>query len=87
MDARAAIVAQALVHTIRACTAKLPDSYPGRATVSIGVAAFPNPVCTADEILTRSDRAMYEAKQGGRDRFALYRETAGSASGASTPAS
>jgi diguanylate cyclase (GGDEF)-like protein len=68
----AEIVARALVETIRDRTAELPGSYPGRVTVSIGVASFPNPVCTADEMLTRADRAMYEAKQSGRDRYSIY---------------
>jgi len=37
-------------------------------TVSIGVATFPNDVKDEDELVIRADRAMYEAKQSGRNR-------------------
>jgi len=67
----AEIVAGALVETIRRCSSQIRRSYPGRVSVSIGVAAFTDPVCTADEILTAADRAMYEAKERGRDGYVL----------------
>jgi diguanylate cyclase (GGDEF)-like protein/PAS domain S-box-containing protein len=68
----AEVVARALVETIRGCAADIAGPHPGRVTVSIGVAAFPNPVGSADEMMTRADGAMYDAKQGGRDRYAFY---------------
>jgi len=37
-------------------------------TVSIGVATFPDDVKDEDELLIKADRAMYEAKQLGRNR-------------------
>jgi two-component system cell cycle response regulator len=37
-------------------------------TVSIGVTDFQGPNDTADEMLKRADRAMYRAKNGGRNR-------------------
>ena len=40
-------------------------------TVSIGV-AFAEPGVTAAELLRNADAAMYLAKTGGRDRFALF---------------
>jgi diguanylate cyclase (GGDEF)-like protein/PAS domain S-box-containing protein len=42
-------------------------------TISVGVTAFhsPNGEHTADGLLDDADRAMYEAKEGGRDRTAL----------------
>ncbi|MGE5196944.1 MAG: GGDEF domain-containing protein, partial [Deltaproteobacteria bacterium] len=36
-------------------------------TVSIGVAAFPSDAEDEDEIILKADRAMYEAKQNGRN--------------------
>lgn len=37
-------------------------------TVSIGVASFPNDAGDEEELLIKADRAMYEAKQKGRNR-------------------
>ena len=42
-----------------------------RVTASIGVTMFEG--LTDIEILAYADRAMYEAKEGGRNRFAMYR--------------
>jgi GGDEF domain-containing protein len=41
-------------------------------TVSVGVAQFDDIMVTADEVLVRADRAMYEAKAAGRDGHAIY---------------
>jgi diguanylate cyclase (GGDEF)-like protein len=37
-------------------------------TVSVGVAAFPSDAASEDELIRLADRAMYEAKQKGRNR-------------------
>jgi len=37
-------------------------------TVSIGVASFPQDTTDANELILKSDKAMYEAKQKGRNR-------------------
>ncbi|WP_432544372.1 GGDEF domain-containing protein [Kineococcus sp. SYSU DK002] len=42
-----------------------------RVTVSAGVATAPDHGSTPDELLLAADRALYEAKGGGRDRVAL----------------
>lgn len=50
----------------------LADGLPqGRLTVSIGLAAFQGDL-TANEVLIRADRAMYDAEEAGKDRFAWY---------------
>jgi two-component system, cell cycle response regulator len=41
-------------------------------TVSCGVAAFPLHGITAGELLHSADRALYEAKESGRDRSVLF---------------
>ena len=41
-------------------------------TGSIGVALYPDHAESATELLQRADRAMYRAKQNGRDRYAVY---------------
>ena len=44
-------------------------------TVSIGIASHPEDGGTLDALLSRADRAMYQAKQAGRNRVAAF-ETA-----------
>jgi diguanylate cyclase (GGDEF)-like protein len=43
-------------------------------TISCGVASFPVHGMTADELLRAADRALYEAKELGRDRSVAYDE-------------
>ncbi len=45
-------------------------------TVSVGVVAYPEDGSTAQEILRRVDRAMYEAKRTGRNRAVCYTKAA-----------
>jgi len=42
-----------------------------RVTVSIGVAVFPDHGYTADDLLRAADKALYRAKNAGRDRVVL----------------
>jgi diguanylate cyclase (GGDEF)-like protein len=42
-------------------------------TVSIGLASFPQDGRTIEALLARADRALYEAKEGGRNRVAQFR--------------
>ena len=43
-------------------------------TASIGVALFVNQVASPDEVLKWADKAMYQAKDSGRDTFRIYGE-------------
>ena len=55
---------------IRAAVAGTPLSSDGRSmttSVSIGVANYPDHGRSIDAVLARADRAMYLAKQNGRD--------------------
>jgi diguanylate cyclase (GGDEF)-like protein len=57
---------------VRASFARQPE----KMTVSCGVATFPVHGITAGELLHAADRALYEAKEGGRDRSVVFREVA-----------
>ncbi len=65
-------VAGKLVLAVREETGLLsaPDARP--ITASVGLAAFPAAGATADDVLVNADFAMYQAKQAGRDRHAVY---------------
>ncbi|MBZ5677943.1 MAG: bifunctional diguanylate cyclase/phosphodiesterase [Acidobacteriia bacterium] len=43
-----------------------------RITASIGIAMYAPEVSTAEEILTQADRALYRAKEEGRDRYRFH---------------
>jgi EAL domain-containing protein (putative c-di-GMP-specific phosphodiesterase class I) len=50
-----------------------PDAEP--ATISVGIAMFGRkPRGSSEGVLVAADQAMYTAKQGGRDRIALFRD-------------
>jgi len=72
--AQAEMVAEGLVKTLRRQTAMLADQQIP-VTASVGVALFDG--LTNVELLAAADLAMYEAKEAGRDRFAVYRPLTG----------
>jgi diguanylate cyclase (GGDEF)-like protein len=45
---------------------------PGHITVSIGVASFPLHASTKSELIKAADRALYEAKENGKDKVVLF---------------
>jgi len=46
----------------------------GRITISIGLASYPEHGQSDDEILNRADKALYFAKESGRNRTVIYHE-------------
>jgi diguanylate cyclase (GGDEF)-like protein/PAS domain S-box-containing protein len=70
---QAEIVAEGIVKALRRQTAMLAE-HQIPVTASVGVALFDG--LTNIEILAAADLAMYEAKESGRNRFALYRPPA-----------
>jgi diguanylate cyclase (GGDEF)-like protein len=56
---------------IRVAVSARPFPPVGRVTASFGVATFPGTASTTEELIEQADRAMYVAKNGGRDRVAL----------------
>jgi diguanylate cyclase (GGDEF)-like protein/PAS domain S-box-containing protein len=71
---QAELVAEGIVKTLRRQTAMLAE-HQIPVTASVGIALFDG--LTNIEILSAADLAMYEAKEAGRDRFAVYRPLTG----------
>lgn len=68
---QAEIVADKLVRTIRDRRQSLGGSG-WAATVSIGVALFSADTERGEQLLANADLAMYDAKEAGRDRYAVH---------------
>lgn len=66
-----------LAERIRANIASMPHSREGehfpQVTISGGVASFPEDANSADDLLNKADKALYLAKDGGRNRVEVYR--------------
>jgi diguanylate cyclase (GGDEF)-like protein/PAS domain S-box-containing protein len=71
-EARAS--AQRLLQRVRQHTVTL-QGQPVHATVSIGITRFPQPSITIDELLAQADRAMYQAKDEGRNRYSVFAQS------------
>lgn len=46
----------------------------GKVTLSLGVASYPEHGQTVEELLDRADKALYSAKEAGRNKAAIYDE-------------
>ncbi|MCX6373641.1 MAG: sensor domain-containing diguanylate cyclase [Actinobacteria bacterium] len=71
--------AQAIAERIRRAVAEvelpLPltsDGLPVHMTASVGVATLPAHAVDADDLVNKADRALYKAKQRGKDRVEVY---------------
>ena len=73
-------VAETVLEAVRAQRIASPSGRLRQVSASVGVASFDEDGLTADDVLANADLAMYEAKEGGRDRAVVYR-SAGHASG------
>jgi diguanylate cyclase (GGDEF)-like protein len=49
----------------------------GRVTVSIGVSTFSEMINTSENIIAAADRALYQAKNKGKDRIEFYGDEGG----------
>jgi diguanylate cyclase (GGDEF)-like protein/PAS domain S-box-containing protein len=65
-------VASKLVRAVREEITVVGSRRARRITTSVGVAPFGTGDITGEELLINADLAMYEAKEAGRDRFAVY---------------
>ncbi|MBX3227043.1 MAG: diguanylate cyclase [Labilithrix sp.] len=80
-DAEVTVLADRLLHAIRALRVRLPSERTLAVTVSAGAAiALPNE--TASELVVRADRALYASKRAGRNRWCVAPAIAPDVSGA-----
>lgn len=68
-------VAERVRRAVAATPFMLPDGREIGATVSIGVSCYPNCADSPEAAVNTADQALYIAKQAGRNRVLLYRET------------
>jgi diguanylate cyclase (GGDEF)-like protein/PAS domain S-box-containing protein len=68
----AAVVAGALVEIVRQRARGFGGQQAGNVTASIGVAAVDAATAGSGELMVSADLAMYEAKEAGRNQFAVY---------------
>jgi diguanylate cyclase (GGDEF)-like protein/PAS domain S-box-containing protein len=74
--AEAEHLAQIIVEAVRD-EVELPDGEHGRrVTTSVGVALLDDPSLTWEEVVANADLTMYEAKDLGRDQYAVYSPSA-----------
>ncbi|MGQ9628418.1 MAG: sensor domain-containing diguanylate cyclase [Anaerolineae bacterium] len=52
----------------------IDDSVEAQATISVGVAIFPQDALTVEDLIDRADQAAYVAKKAGKNRVCLYGE-------------
>jgi two-component system cell cycle response regulator len=65
-------LAERLRKTVENLRTKVEDEPPVRVTISVGVAVYPTiEVGTANQLTAAADRALYEAKDEGRNRVAV----------------
>lgn len=48
------------------------SSYPNKLTVSLGVATYYNNLVKPEDIISKADKALYEAKNSGRDKVVVF---------------
>ncbi len=68
-------VAERVRRAVAATPFMLPDGREIGVTVSIGVSCYPNCAASPEAAVSSADQALYIAKQAGRNRVLLYRET------------
>lgn len=69
--AEAETLAQDLLAAVRSQIASVHEC-PAAATVSIGIALYPDHGRTAESLMRHADHAMYRAKNSGGDRYRIY---------------
>jgi len=68
-------VAERMRRAVAETSFQLQDGQQIHITVSIGISSFPDCATDAETAVSNADQALYAAKQAGRNRVTLYRDT------------
>jgi diguanylate cyclase (GGDEF)-like protein len=71
-QAGAQVLAERLLSTVSGMRFEFENRLLGL-TISIGIALFPEHAESAEELVSRADAAMYQAKRGGKNGWRIYR--------------
>ena len=71
-QAGAQALAERLLNTVSGMRFEFENRLLGL-TISIGIALFPEHAGSAEELVSRADAAMYQAKRGGKNGWRIYR--------------
>lgn len=66
--------ALAIAERIRQMVSREQEAVPERMTISMGVYTAADAQLSAEECVQRADKAMYDAKNGGRNRVVVWKE-------------
>ena len=76
-DATGALNVAERIRTSIADTCQAAGPTPLTVTISVGIAQFPGHATTLDPLIRCADRALYEAKRGGRNRTVVFSSQSG----------
>jgi diguanylate cyclase (GGDEF)-like protein len=68
----ATVIAERLCEQVRATAMDIAQGIRPEVTVSVGIAVYPLDTDTAESLIAAADRALYAAKDAGRDRYRVY---------------
>ena len=81
---RALILADRMRAAVKSLDSSGEENQSGkRVTMSLGIAELPTDAVDAESLIREADKALYQAKESGRDRVSLCRERAAEAEGLS----
>lgn len=60
--------AERIRKAVEDCSTDIGEPEPKKVTISVGIAVFPDDGGMAEELIERTDQALYRAKHGGRNR-------------------
>lgn len=69
---KAHLLMEAFAEKVRATALAVDEGVALKATVSVGLATFPEPVASTDELFAKADEAAYISKGEGRDRVTAW---------------
>jgi diguanylate cyclase (GGDEF)-like protein/PAS domain S-box-containing protein len=71
-ETEAQALGTSLLDDVRDRTSELDGSRRRAITISLGIAMFDGSAVTPEDMIVNADLAMYDAKEAGRDRLAMY---------------